>query len=113
MNEYDLLDDKHLFDKIEQATLAERLTTSPEWKLLDEVRKRAIDRWIDYFIFKMDTKNIADVEMVRAMIAIWKYDLFKTLNILKQEGEIAFEELNYSGKIRPPVSENQATGESS
>lgn len=107
---YNLLDDKELFDKMEKAALAERLTTSPEWQLLDEIRKRAIEKWTDYFIFKMDTKNIADVEMVRAMLAVWKYDLFKTLDILKQEGQIAFEELNYSGKIRPPDEPNETSG---
>ena len=99
--DYSRLDDKHLFDEMEKAALAERLTTSPEWQLLDEVRKRAIDRWIDYFIFKMDSNNVADIEKVRSMISIWKYDLFKSLDILKQEGEMAFQELNFAGKLRP------------
>ena len=99
--DYSRLDDKHLFEEMEKAALAERLTTSPEWQLLDEVRKRAIDRWIDYFIFKMDSNDVADIEKVRSMISIWKYDLFKSLDILKQEGEIAFQELNFAGKLRP------------
>lgn len=110
---YNRLDDKELFDKMEKAALAERLTSSPDWQLLDEIRKRAIDKWIDYFILKMDTKNIADVEMVRSMLAVWKYDLFKTLGIVKQEGQIAFEELNYSGKFVNPETENQVASEGS
>jgi len=100
--DFEVLDDRELFEKLEKAALAEKLTTSADWKLLVEVMKRAADRWTEYFVTKVDSRNISDVEMVRAMIRVYRGDFLKGLEILRQEGEIVFEELKYRGKLRQP-----------
>ena len=99
---YELLDDKELMERMDKAVLADRLLNDPIFKLIDEVRKRAIERWTDYFALKIDPKNITDVAMVKAILQIWKYDFFKVLDIMKQDGEAVFEELKYRNKIRQP-----------
>jgi hypothetical protein len=101
------LEDKELFEKLEQGGLVEALKSDPRWKILKDCLTRSADKWMDYFLFKMDSRNIADIETVRAMVRIYKYDLFKGFEILTQEGEIAFEELKYRNQIRLPETEIQ------
>lgn len=95
-----LISDKELFDKLQQAGIIEILKNSEEWKVIDEVRKRAIDYWVYHLVFKVKAGDIAEFERIRAIIRVWKYDLFRDLEIIKQEGEAAFEELKFKDKLR-------------
>ena len=98
--DYSSISDKELFDKLQQAGVIEGLKNSEEWKIIDEVRRRAIDYWTYHLVFKVKAGDMSEFERIRAIIRVWKYDLFRDLEIIKQEGEMAFEELKFKDKRR-------------
>lgn len=106
-SEYSLLADKDLYDLLQKATLADRLTMSSEWKLLKEASERIVERAIYKLVFKIDTSNIKEVENIRATIEKYKYGLFAEIETLKDEAEVSYHEASARGlieshKIRTP-----------
>lgn len=101
MEEHRTLDDKELYDRLSQAGLVERLTTSMEWGLLKEASRRIVDRAIDKFALSppeiLDDK--AAMADLRAIIKKWKYGIFSEIEMLKQDGEAAFYEAQNRGII--------------
>jgi len=90
--EYRTLDDKDLLERLERAGLAERLTTSMEWGLLKEAGRRIVDRATDQFAMKTEVTDMAELSDLKAIIRKWKYGIFNEIEMLRQDGESAFEE---------------------
>ncbi|MFQ5687298.1 MAG: hypothetical protein ACE5GV_11610 [Candidatus Scalindua sp.] len=90
--DYSLLEDKELYDKLERAALANKLKSSNEWKLLEEARKRIVERAVCEFATRTDVTDIAKLTELKVIIKKYKYGLFSELDLLIQEGELAFHE---------------------
>lgn len=94
-----ILDDKALFDCLHRAELAERLKTSPEWKLLQEAADRIIDRTLKRFALSMKADDIVGIIETQLLLRKYRYGLFDELNQLVAEGESVFEEAVARGII--------------
>lgn len=96
---YSVLDDKELLEKIEQAGLAERLVNDPAWGLLQEASKRIIDRAITKFALSTKADDLVSIIELQTIIRKYKLGLFSEIEILRHEGEEAFEEAKNRGSI--------------
>lgn len=97
--DYKDLDDKALFDCLQRATLAEKLKTSPEWKLLQEAADRIVERTLKRFALSMKADDIVGVIETQLLLKKYRYGLFDELNQLVSEGENVFEEAVARGVI--------------
>lgn len=89
---FDILDDKEIFDKLKKAELAERLLASPEWKLLKEAALRIVDRAISKFALSTKADDLVAIIELQIIIRKYKFGLFEEIDLLAQEGIVAFEE---------------------
>lgn len=92
-NEFNTLDDKALFDKLQQAELANRLLNSPEWGLVKEAAERIIDRALAKFALNMKADDLLGVMETQMLLRKYKYGLFSEVEQLAQEGELYYLEL--------------------
>jgi len=92
LDDYSILDDRVLYEKLEKAGLADRLETQPEWKLLKEGSERIIERAIAEFALKTKADDIVRIIELQTIIKKYKYGLFEEIKWLVQEGELIFEE---------------------
>jgi hypothetical protein len=88
------LDDKELLKRLDNAVLAEKLTSDPAWALFKEIAKRIVDRAVNQFALAPpdildDRAALADL---RATIKKYKFALFSEIETLKQDGVAAHEE---------------------
>lgn len=89
---FDTLDDKELYDKLNKAELADRLLVSPEWKLLKEAASRIVDRAISKFALSTKADDLVAIIELQTVIRKYKFGLLEEIDLLAQEGIIAFEE---------------------
>ena len=92
-NEFNTLDDKALFDKLQQAELANRLLNSPEWGLVKEAAERIIDRALAKFALNMKADDLLGIMETQMLLRKYKYGLFSEVEQLAQEGELYYLEL--------------------
>lgn len=90
--DYSTLDDKELFDRLEKAGLVEKLQTDPAWGLLKEAAGRIVDR-AERTLVNTPASNTEGIIELQQVIKKWKYGLFAELEMLKQESEVAYREL--------------------
>ena len=100
---YEELDDKDLYDKIDQGQLADNFIHSENGKLLSEAAKRITERAIEKFALgaimpkSLDGKDmigfITEVLELRLIIRKYKYGLFEEIKLLAEEGDRAADEL--------------------
>lgn len=100
MAEFDYLDDRELFDKLQKAGLAEALRNSPEWSLVREAARRIVDRAVEKFAIATKADDVVGIVELQATIRKYKFGLFEEIGQLVQEGEIAFEEAKSRGLFK-------------
>lgn len=97
------LTDKALWDSLEKAGLADKLESSPEWKLLKEAADRIVERAIHEFAMKTDVsadpKDLAHIIRIQQVLRMYKYGLFKEVDVLKRESEYLFYEAKERGML--------------
>lgn len=96
-----ILEDKELFDKLQQVELADKLTHSPEWKLVKVASERIIERALERFALAMKADDLIGVMETQLLLRKYKYGLFSELDQLAQEGELYYEELKDRGALSP------------
>lgn len=92
-----ILEDKELFNKLQQVELADKLIHSPEWKLLKVAADRIIERALERFALAMKADDLIGVMETQLLLRKYKYGLFSELDQLAQEGELYYEELKDRG----------------
>lgn len=97
--DYSELEDKELFDKLQQVELSDKLIHSPEWKLLKEAADRIIERALERFALVIKADDMVAVIETQILLRKYKYGLFAEVNQLAQEGELFFEELKERGLL--------------
>ena len=96
---YSDLGDKDLFELLEKAGLADKLINAPEWKMLDEARKRIVDRAVDELATKVKAHETERIIELQTIIRKYKYGLFDEVKLLKLESDAAFTEAEDRGII--------------
>jgi len=91
------LSDKELHDKLQEAGLVEKLTSSPEWGMFKEASDRIIDRAINEFAKNTKADDTVKVIELQTIIRKYKYGLFNEVNSLKVESDMLFEEAKSRG----------------
>ncbi|MCR4286872.1 MAG: hypothetical protein NUW09_02535 [Deltaproteobacteria bacterium] len=92
-NIFSTLDDKALFDRLQQAELANRLLVSPEWQLVKEAADRIIERALAKFALNIKADDLLGVMETQMLLRKYKYGLFSEVEQLAQEGELYYLEL--------------------
>lgn len=95
--QYKELDNKELFDRLHSAEIAELLRSDPKWALLEEARKRIVDRAIFKFVTDQDHTNVAKTIEFKIIIKKYLYGLFSEVEQMAKEGDILFDELQDRG----------------
>jgi hypothetical protein len=90
------LSDKELFDECQKSGAIEKLTNSPEWKIIKEASERIIDRAVNEFINTKADDTIRIIEL-QTIIRKYKIGLFSEINVLKQASDLLFEEAKSRG----------------
>lgn len=98
-NEFSVLDDKDLFEKLNKAELSDKLINSAEWRLLKEAADRIIDRTLERFAFSIKADDMVGIIETQILLRKYKYGLFSEVEQLAQEGELFFEELKERGVV--------------
>lgn len=97
------MDDKELFENLQRAGLVEKLETSEEWKMLKEASNRIIERTIYEFAMNTyvssDPKDLGKVIRLQQVLRLYKFGLFKEVDLLKNESEFLFEEARDRGLV--------------
>lgn len=97
------LDDKTLFQELQKAALVDKLESSEEWKMLREAATRIIERAIYEFALKTevssDPKDLSKVIRLQQIIRLYKFGLFKEVEILAKESDILFNEAKDRGIV--------------
>lgn len=105
------LDDKTLFDNLQKAGLVDKLETSEEWKMLKEAATRIIDKAVYEFALKTDVssepKDLAKVIRLQQVLRLYKYGLFREIELLKQESDFLFEEAKDRGMVGMTIREEK------
>lgn len=91
MDEYEDLDDITLLRRLETAAIAERLKATDEWKLVQEARKRIVERAVNEFAIKTKADNTVRIIELQTVIRKYKYGLFKEIELLADEGRFLYE----------------------
>lgn len=99
-SEFNSLDDKALFDKLQQAELASRLLNSQEWRLVKEAANRIIERALAKFALNMKADDLLGVMETQMLLRKYKYGLFSEVEQLAQEGELYYLELKDRNLIK-------------
>lgn len=99
MDDYSILDDKELYEQLNKAGLIEKLSTSPEWKLLQEAANRIVDRAIREFACNVKATDIVRLIELQTIIRKYKYGLIDEVNILKNESEFIYQTAKDRGLI--------------
>ena len=95
MNEaYEELEEKDLYDIIEDANEAMKLLNGPNGNVIKNASNRIVERAIFKFAKQTDPKDIAAVIELQLIIRKYKYGLFEEVQQLAQEGEEAQKELD-------------------
>lgn len=94
-----ILEDRALFDKLQQVELADKLTNSPEWRLVKTAADRIIERALERFALAMKADDLIGVMETQLLLRKYKYGLFSELDQLAQEGELYYEELKDRGVL--------------
>lgn len=90
--DWDSLSDAEIFDQLHKAELADRLTSSEEWKLVHEVMKRTYEGHVK-LLRKEDPTNTEKVIELQQICNLYANDFLPTLiKNFQNIGEFAFEE---------------------
>ena len=87
------LSDKELWDKLNQAELAEKILNDPAWALLKEAGNRIVDRALQKFSMAMKADDLVGIIETQLIIKKYKYGLLDELEQLKVEAEYIEEEI--------------------
>ena len=93
------LDDKELYDRLHKAGLVEKLETDEHWKMLNEARRRIIDRAVNEFAFKTKTDDILKVTELQVILRKYLRGLFDEVESLKRESTMLYEEAKQRGLV--------------
>lgn len=91
-------DDRELFEKLEQAGLADRLMADPAWGLLRKAADRIVEKALKQFVLNTKPTEIEKIIEFQLLVRKYKYGkLFAEIEELRQEGELAYEEAKERG----------------
>jgi hypothetical protein len=93
MNRFSELEDKELYDKIEQGNLADGFLKSKNGKLVNEAARRIIEKAVCEFALRTDVNDIAKVIELQIIIRKYKFGLFEEIKMLAEDGREAEDEL--------------------
>lgn len=91
------VDDKELYELIEKANLADKLVNDPTYKLLREAADRIVERAVTEFALKAEPDNLVEIIKLQTVIRLYKFGLFREVEVLKRESESAYQEAKDRG----------------
>jgi len=91
---FEELDEKDLYDIVEDANEAMKLLNGPNGKVIKNASDRIVERAIYKFAKQTDPKDLAKVIELQLIIRKYKYGLFEEVQKLHQEGEEAQKEID-------------------
>lgn len=98
-NEYSILEDKELFEKLQQAELSDKLVNSKEWQLLKVAADRIVERALERFALVIKADDIVGVIETQILLRKYKFGLFSEVDQLAKEGRLYYEELQDRGVL--------------
>ncbi len=99
MEDYSELTDREIYEKLEQASLADKLLNSPEWKIFQEASDRIVERAVEELATKVKADETTRIIELQTIIRKYKYGLFNEIKILKMESDQLFTEARERGVI--------------
>ena len=97
--EYLELSDRELFEELQKADLADKLETSPEWRMLKEAANRIIDRAVLEFACKVKANDLPKIIELQTVIRKYRFGLINEVDILKQESKYIYQSARDRGLI--------------
>ena len=94
------MDDKELYEQLEQAGLVERLENDPAWGMLREAGNRIVERAVAEFALRCDPTDVKHVTELKTIIKKYKFGLFNEVSVLKSESEQLYQEARNRGIFR-------------
>ena len=91
------LDNRELYERLERSGLADKLDHDPAWRLVKEAADRIVEAAIKEIVNTPPNEMVRIAEL-QQVIKKYKYALFSEIEMLKQEGELAFNELKERGE---------------
>jgi len=95
--------DDELYEALKQADLSDRFLESPQGKLIKVAASRIVDRAVDKFALTDANKNVEELIELKIIIRKYKYGLFEEIEMLREDGYLAWQEL----KNRQPEPSDQ------
>lgn len=96
--------DREIFELIEKGEAIHRLEENEDFKLLQKAWKRLSEMALDHLV-KTDAKDIELIHELQTIIKFYRNVLGSTLDSIKYEGHVAFEEATERGLIGEPDTE--------
>jgi hypothetical protein len=103
------MEDKELYDMIDEAGLAENFLNSPFGKLMKEAANRIAERVDREFAMNADPTDIAKMWELKMTLKKYKFQLFDEIYWLAQDGRDAYDELTArkNGNLEPQAGSEQ------